>query len=68
MSSYASSYASAIAGTNSRTFNIANTSTDPGTVLVTDSCTYTCTFASSHSTYRCTDCYSISSTNSGLVL
>ena len=52
---YASSYASAIAGTNSRTFNIANTSTDPGTDHVANDHTYTCTFASSHNAYRCTD-------------
>ena len=68
MSSHASSYGNAYCVANASAFNIANTSTDPGTVHVTDSCTNTCTYASSHSTYRCTDCYSISSTNSGLVL
>ena len=52
---YASSYAIAIAGTNSRTFIITNTSTDPGTDHVANNRTNTCTFASSHSTYRCTD-------------
>ena len=54
MSSHASSYGNAYCVANASAFNIANTSTDPGTVHVTDSCTNTCTYASSHSTYRCT--------------
>ena len=55
MPSHASSYCNAYRVAHASAFNIANTSTDPGTVHVTDSCTNTCTFASSHSAYRCTD-------------